>query len=515
MKATKFIVTSEKNLKLKYGNDFSKIKTALNNLITSDSTKNIAASVVFIDSPASAKKAGIKVAPSTSQRDCKQAIDNLYKAKRPDYIVILGSQDIIPFQLLNNPAGDDGDVEVPSDLPYACDTPFSTDVYNFIGPTRVVGRIPDIPGVADVKYIERLINNVIRHKPIDADRYKKYFSVSAKVWQKSTRLSLNSMFGHNTDLLLSPVAAPKKGYLKNHFKPLTHFFNCHGASKDWFYYGQHGTSYPVALDTSNLVKNIGYGTVVAAECCFGAELVDPAITANGNGVNGHKLSIANNYLINDAIAFLGSSTIAYGPPDSQGLADLITQFFIKNILAGNSCGSALLNARQHFISESGPDLDPYELKTLAQFYLLGDPSIRPALPHEEQIGDVKTGNTTANDRKKMAAKGVALRQNNSPSKLVAKKSSLTMDKTVRKLMKEINLKKINQIMMFKINSTPAMKSMPGKKTVNKQTKFHTFMKKGKSSLKVNGKTVKIEANKVLVVKQEGKQILGWRYYVAK
>jgi hypothetical protein len=514
MKATKYIVTSEKNLKFKYGKKFTAIQQALKKLIKADAARGIQTKVLYIDSPVSAKKAGIKSVHSTSPRDCKMAIDNLYSKQKPDYIAILGAQDIIPFQEINNPAGDDGDLTVPSDLPYACDAPYGKDVYKFIGPTRVVGRIPDVPQLNQVAYLERLLNNVANHKSIDADRYRKYFSVSAKVWRRSTQLSLNNMFGHNTDLLVSPLAAPKNGYHKTHLKPLTHFFNCHGASKDWYYYGQQGSSYPVALDTSNLAKKIGYGTVVAAECCYGAELVDPASNSNGNNLTHPRLSIANNYLMNDAIAFLGSSTIAYGPPASQGLADLITQFFIKNILEGMSSGRALAEARQRFISESGPDLDPYELKTLAQFYLLGDPSVRPTLPDEE-AADSKAGNTTANDRKKMSMKGATIAQNNAPSKLVARASSLEGHEAVKKLMKQLRLQKVNSVMTFQVKPTSMMKSIAAKRTIGNHAKFHTFMNKKKSSVKIGARSVKIEANTVLVVKEMGKEILGWRYYAAK
>lgn len=515
MKATKYIVTSEQNLKLKYGKDFPRIDKALRNLIESDLKKGIVTNVLYLDSPSSARKAGIKPVKSTQPKHCKAAIDNLYKKQRPDYLVIFGSQDIVPFQEIKNPAGDDGDVVVPSDLPYACDASYSTDIYDFIGPTRVVGRIPDVPGVADVRYVERLLKNISKHKSIDANQYRKYFSVSAKVWQKSTKLSLRNMFGHHSDLLLSPKAAPSKGYVKSHLKPLIHFFNCHGATKDWHYYGQHGASYPVALDTSNLSKNIGYGTIVAAECCYGAELVDPAFSVNGNGVNGTKLSIANNYLFNDAIAFLGSTTIAYGPPDSQGLADLITQYFIKGILDGKSAGSALADARHRFISESGPDLDPYELKTLAQFHLLGDPSLRPAMPEEEKHADLKTGNTTANDRKRFAVKGTAIRKNNSPARLLKLSSTMKGNKTVKTLMKELNLDKADCVMTFDVKPSPMMKSIGGKNAVGKRTKFHTFMDRKKSTKSVKGKSVIIEANSVLVVKEDAGKILGWRYYVAK
>ena len=63
--------------------------------------------------------------------------------------MILGSVDVIPHQDLVNPAYDpspDGDPDrlAPGDLPYACDAPYSTAISDFTGPTRVVGRLPDL-----------------------------------------------------------------------------------------------------------------------------------------------------------------------------------------------------------------------------------------------------------------------------------------------------------------------------------------------------------------------------------
>jgi len=63
--------------------------------------------------------------------------------------MILGATDVVPHQDMRNPvnaAGDDPDVVAFSDLPYACDTPYSRDVAKFIGPTRVVSRLPDMTG---------------------------------------------------------------------------------------------------------------------------------------------------------------------------------------------------------------------------------------------------------------------------------------------------------------------------------------------------------------------------------
>lgn len=115
---------------------------------------------------------------------------------------------------------------------------------------------------------------------------------------------------------------------------------------------------------------IAEGTVAAVECCYGAELYDAA---------GGQIGIASTYLAGRAYGYFGSSTIAYGPADTNGAADLLCQYFLRRVRAGASLGRAALEARLEFAG-GAPELDPIDLKTIAQFNLLGDPSIHPVAP---------------------------------------------------------------------------------------------------------------------------------------
>lgn len=101
-------------------------------------------------------------------------------------------------------------------------------------------------------------------------------------------------------------------------------------------------------------------------------------TRTDHAARGHRSS----YLADGAYGFFGSTTIAYGPSEGNGQADLICQFFLDSVLNGASLGRAALEARQRFAALY-THLDPTDLKTLAQFYLLGEPSIQPvgAVPH--------------------------------------------------------------------------------------------------------------------------------------
>lgn len=113
---------------------------------------------------------------------------------------------------------------------------------------------------------------------------------------------------------------------------------------------------------------------MAAECCFGAQLYDPA------DANRNQPSICNTYLKKGAYGFFGSTNTAYGPDDDPGDrgADRLCQLFLRSVLDGASLGRAVLEARQHFVGEV-PVLYPIDQKTLAQFILLGDPSIQPVV----------------------------------------------------------------------------------------------------------------------------------------
>jgi hypothetical protein len=512
MKPVKLIVTNKSKLEWKYGKNFSRVSSLLKKMQAADKKKGLDTRIAFVDDAASLKSAGVKKINTDSLKEYKRVVDDLYKKYVAAYIVILGAPDIFPFQEIDNPAEDD-DAVVESDLPYACDTPYSNKIDNFTGPTRVVGRIPDIMGRQDdVSFLQKLITNSINHKPLDPEKYYNYFSISALVWKKSTQLSLQSMFGQSTKMSTSPDGKINEIYTpftKDQLAPLTHFYNCHGAGFDLSFYGQKGDQYPEALESSNLLNNIGPGTIVAAECCFGAQLFD----SKQQGLNAP--GIATNYLANDAIAFLGSSNIAYGPADSQGLADLITQFFIKNIFKGRSTGRAFLEARQRFLTEVGPDLDPFELKTIAQFYLLGDPSVQPAECEEAETINLSVGTAIANSRKNLFMKGITLagsigitKKQQGPSSLTVK-LPLSGNKAMSadEILKANNFTRGDKKAVYSVQPKAANVMGLQKKFGGKNVKFHTYIQ--------NPSMKKIKNIRILVVKENSAQILGYKVYESR
>ena len=371
----KVIVTNMTALTVKYGGAMKEIRKAIRGLIAADKKRGLATRLVALDKPSDMKplKAPI-VVDAADPEENKRAIDGVYKSLQPDYLLILGALDVVPHQDLLNPVydgDDDPDRFAFSDLPYACEAGYSRKPQDFIGPTRVVGRLPDVTGGTDAKFLVRLLNAAGKWRPVPRDAYEPHLGISTDTWKASTKLSLKNLFGSGDDLQIAPPKGPN--WTAAQLKRRSHFINCHGAEADFRFYGEDASTgdQPVAHTARRLARRIAKGTVIAAECCYGSELYDPGLA---NGQNG----ICSVYLTNGAFGFVGSTTIAYGPDASNDDADLICQYFLGRVLEGSSLGRAFLEARQRFV-QTYQDLDPVSVKTIAQFTLLGDPSIQPVV----------------------------------------------------------------------------------------------------------------------------------------
>lgn len=382
MATDKFILTHRRALLAKYGSaGLAKVDTALRSLVKADAKRGISTRVLHLDEAGEMAAYGGPVpASKPGAKDVKVAIDKLCGAEAPHYLLLLGGPDIVPLVALHNPAfgpeGDD-DKSVPSDLPYACAAPYSTDPSRYMGPTRVVGRLPDLVGAKQPTLLTRFINAAARAKPLPRTSYEAAFSISAEKWHLSTELSVANTFGTAAQVNTVPPGTYK--WSKGQLAARMHFINCHGGDASPDFYGQPSDveDFPIAHHAPWLKGKVSAGTVVAAECCYGAQLWDPADA--GGGV---PMPIA--YLQDGALGFFGSTNTAYGPSEGNGSADLICQFFLQQVLGGASMGRATLEARLKFAGGK-THLDPFDLKTLAQFYLLGDPSVQPVAPSSHAL----------------------------------------------------------------------------------------------------------------------------------
>jgi hypothetical protein len=383
-KVDKLVVTNVAALKAKYGaKGVTAINAAMRRLISADKKRGLRTVRLALDSVAAMKRVrGVAVTDKSAPRAYKEAIDAAFEHHTPDYLVLLGATDVIPHQDLTNPLfspGQDDDADAASDLPYACAASYSRRIGDFRAPSRVVGRLPDLTGGRDPGYLVSLLDVAARYQRSPRDAYARCFAITAQVWKASTVLSVSNVFGRSNEVQVVPPRTHE--WPADQVAARMHFINCHGAPADSHFYGQRGEAYPVAHDAAYLPKRVTAGTVVAAECCYGAELYAPELAMDQPG-------ICSTYLSQGAYGFFGSSTIAYGPSSGNGFADVICQVFLQRVLQGASLGRAALEARQHFVQSAGV-LDPTELKTLAQFNLLGDPAVVPVLSAKPALTQTK------------------------------------------------------------------------------------------------------------------------------
>jgi hypothetical protein len=510
----KIIVSNRAALTAKYGSaGVGKIRQAVKALIAADAKRGIKSRLVYLDDAVSMKSfKGKAVTDPTDARKNKEAIDAIFKTGDPDYLMILGAPDVVPHQDMANPTfvpNDDPDKFAYGDLPYACDTPYSRDIATFKGPTRVVGRLPDLTRKVGANgeatspdHLISLLGFAEKFTSRDVAEYGKFFGLSTHSWRKSTQLSLSNTFGNHDALTIAPPGGPP--HTAALMSPLAHFINCHGGQTDPNFYGEKSNSQPISLTSDSIKKKIKPGTVAAVECCYGAELYD-SITLE------LPLPICQRYLIQGAYGYFGSSTIAYGPAEGNGAADLITQYFLLAVLGGASIGRAALTARQKFVEQTG-ELDPVDLKTLAQFSLLGDPSVVPAVvpsPTGVPKGvDAEQGERQARQqrRAKLRAVGQMLQESKptASKKARAVRKSETVRKALRNIAREAGIGTKRDFMAFDVK-TPKGARPRGSKAVPAASRYYVAVYLPKKEY------LRVAA----VAKEVSGRIVGYRIYTEK
>ena len=290
-----------------------------------------------------------------------KALRDIFQVKKPKYLFILGNEDVAGVVRWENIA-DDGDPDVPADLCYATldtNSPWNGQTYDFDETVRA-GRLPTYPGesTADFSsYFKSAMQFSGRLGPVRA------YGLSALAWEAESNDEYGAVSGGSVDV--SPdVATDDVG---SRIDPETNllFFNLHGSDGDAFWYGQDAGDYPRAFSPDVLAGRDG-GYVLGVEACYGAKFV---------GGLGPDDSILMTALQNGCLAFLGSTRIAYGTSEPDGCcADLVAGEFVKRLAEGQSAGDAHAAGLKRLLDKDHPD--DTDIKTLAEFALYGDPSVR-------------------------------------------------------------------------------------------------------------------------------------------
>ncbi len=311
------------------------------------------------------------------------------KGKMIGAVLIVGGPDVVPFHRLPNPA-DDGDREVLSDNPYA------TLDANYFVPEWPVGRLPGEPGtdagllMGQLRQLNRLYakqgknrkNNIfIQIRDWFAARFgNSSESVSstgytAAVWRNSSE-AVFRVIGKDKRLVASPPEVSNTVDVHRIMNSSLGYFNLHGLPDSGDWYGQrdvmegsasNSPDYPVALRSSDLVRNGRAPKIIFSEACYGAHIVGKT----------DEQAIALRFLSLGTSVVVGSTCVSYGSVVTPLIgADLLASLFWRYLQQGLTAGQAFIQAKIELAQEMNRRqgyLDGEDQKSLISFVLYGDP----------------------------------------------------------------------------------------------------------------------------------------------
>jgi Tfp pilus assembly protein PilF len=289
-------------------------------------------------------------------------------------VLLIGGDGVVPFVRLPNTVPD-GDLEIPSDLPYGCDSPTQ------VVPRRVVARLPD-GGSAEV-LLGQIEAMLARHSRAGAAPRRwpwakliapaSVGSYSAAAWRHASAAVLAHAGLDSSNMPVSPPGEAEQA-IRAIMPAALLYCNLHGAIGSANWYGQpedgapaDAVQRPIACTPAALAKAQLAGTILVSEACYGMEL----------GSRAPDQSIPLTLLRGGGSACVGTTVNAYGTPAAPLVAaDLLAAALLRGLAHGQPVGEALQAARAVLVQEMEQRqgyLDEIDLKTLNSFVLYGDP----------------------------------------------------------------------------------------------------------------------------------------------
>lgn len=365
------IVTNRSAMVSKYGRrETDSIFLALNMLDAVYIERGLSSFVLLIDSKEQMSVFGAKnVTDSMNQKQVKDGLTRVCKSEKPDYIVLVGSSDIIPHQCLKHP--EEEGVLIPSDLPYACSSPYSTPIDSFLNTDYMVSRIPDVVkglsfnAINEAHAFIKLINGICRQKSCEAEEYRDYFAVASADFKGPITEAVTKMFGNSNVLQCCPPH--KEVWEKEQLECLFQYYVLYGFESNcrWC---QDKEGKDIAFDWEDNDYSMQRGTVAISQCSYGAQLFPPVYGRKG-------YPVCNEFLYRKATAFLGITCKAY-KDGGMGKADSLVQAFVAGLKENESLGEAFRNARSKIVKDKGA-ATAEEKMVSAQFILYGDAAFQP------------------------------------------------------------------------------------------------------------------------------------------
>jgi hypothetical protein len=364
------VVTNRGALRRKYGGEVERIEAAIQAFVTSRRDAEIDLQTLAVDDETQLRPLAVR--PVADPRDLsgnKDAIDAICRVLEPDYLIILGSVDIVPHQVIANPSSRCIETSVATDWTYGWLDAGSMGAANA---PLMVGRIPGITGCQSVEPLLAALESATKtcHRRL-AD-YLDPFVLCSASFLDSTRRTVSEVFGAVREINAVPAPRGVSWDDEQIGRPL-HLINCHGSPQTPLFSGRAtgGPTCP-ALLPEQLERRLSEGTIAAVTSCYGADLYAPI----GGRERARYMPMCNAFLRNGAIGYFGSTGSSHGGHSELKEADRLVRDFLGMVLRGASLGAA---ARHAFVTlaSSPSGLEAARARKNAwQFILLGDPTAR-------------------------------------------------------------------------------------------------------------------------------------------
>ncbi|MBI2955931.1 MAG: hypothetical protein HYY26_01330 [Acidobacteria bacterium] len=360
------ILTVQQRLELKYGDAWRQVDQAMTDLRQAHRASGIDSEVVYADDARSLEPFGLEPIQQVTPEEIKNLIDRLEgvlaaREQPLEAVLLVGGDEIVPFHRQSDPTGDDPDI--PTDNPYA-----STDDEPLVV-ERSLGRMPDAAEGQPGFLVQLLRHAADLHRR--RSRHREAFGFSAERWERPSE-QVYAEIPQRQRLRLSPPV------LERHFvgswvdRSRACYFNLHGAEHTDAWYGERrggSPDLPVALRAHQLRSPDLEAAILFSEACYGGNILGKR----------PQDAICLSALERKAACFVGSTKTAYGavePPPAD--ADLLGLLFFRYVRPNVSTGQAFLLAKQEFARQALSEnmSDPTAQKTILEFVLYGDPSLR-------------------------------------------------------------------------------------------------------------------------------------------
>ena len=366
------LLTSRENLRRKYGQSgLDYIIDQIYNLKRAHESEGYESLPVFIDTY-------LEKHMRTPSK-IRELLFSQFGAGKMAHILIIGNHDIIPFFSVENLLNPyiDPDRIVYTDMLYGCQENKEEDYFDFL-PFISVGRIPD-SAPHEPQFLIAQLKQSAEHRTITVnENTRNFFGYYAARFEKHARPVLSEIDHYHT-ALKSPPVDRKNIHIPTH--PVSWFFMLlHGTKLEKYWYGENreGGIYPEAFSPQiasemTTTKN-ALGFVLP---CYGGYILQKDTTTSC--ALALKKMATTSLVCSTVLVWAGrdaaTGQLLMGPQ--------LAQLFFTSREKCDTIGEYLMKIKQEYIQHIAHNLEKngktgcyMALKTLLQFNLYGDPTIK-------------------------------------------------------------------------------------------------------------------------------------------